>query len=201
MLINGSKLLGCPILSLHVGGKIAQTVAPIIDPSNLKIIAYKITGPTIGGEVGDIMQMVSVREFSSIGMIVDSSDDFVFADDVIKLKDILSLNFDLIGLKVQTKKGAKLGKVIDYIVDTSNFQVAQIVVKRPTLKSLVDPELLIAYSQIVEVTDYEIIVKSEEEKLKKAAAKQEFTPNFVNPFREQQFAPVDNQNLDAKDIE
>ena len=134
-------------------------------------------------------------------MIVDSDDDFVFADDVIRLQEILSLNFDLVGLKVETKKGTKLGKVIDYVVDTSNFQVAQIIVRRPTLKSLVDPELLISYSQIVEVTDYKLIVKSEEEKLKKAAAKETFVPNFINPFREQHFAPADNQNLDAKDTE
>ena len=43
MFINGSKLLGCPVLSLHVGGKIAQVTSPIIDPNNLKIIAYKIS--------------------------------------------------------------------------------------------------------------------------------------------------------------
>lgn len=201
MLINGSKLLNYPILSLHVGGKIAQTVAPIIDPNNLKIIAYKIAGPTIRDEVGDILQMKSVREFSNIGMIVDSSDDFVFADDIIRLKEILALNFDLIGLKVETKKGTKLGRVIDYTIDTSTFQVAQIIVKRSALKAILDPELLISSSQIVEVTDYKIIVKSEEAKLKKESAKETFVPNFVNPFREQHFAPADNQSPDSADIE
>lgn len=201
MLINGSKLLNYPVLSLHVGGKIAQTVAPIIDPNNLRIVAYKVDGPTIGGDVGDILQLSSVREFSNIGMIVDSADDFVFAEDIVRLKEILSLKFDLVGLKVETKKGAKLGKVIDYTVDTNSFQVAQIIVKRPAIKAIMDPELTIAYAQIAEVTDYKVIVKSEEEKLKKEAAKENFVPNFINPFREQQFAPVNSQSPDSKDTE
>ena len=201
MLINGSKLLGCPILSLHVGGKIAEVQAPIIDPSDLKIIAYKIDGPTIRDEVGNILQTQRVREFSNIGMIVDSSDDFVFLDDVVRLKEIADLHFNLIGLKVETKKGSRLGKIIDYMVDTEDFQVRQILVKRPAIKALMDPELLISYSQITEVTDDKVIVKSEEDKLKKAASKEDFVPNFVNPFREQQFAPVKSQNPDAKDIE
>ncbi|MBQ3310144.1 hypothetical protein IJG73_01740, partial [Candidatus Saccharibacteria bacterium] len=64
MFINGSKLLGCPVLSLHVGGKIAQVTSPIIDPNNLKIIAYKISGPMVGKETGDILRTEQIREFS-----------------------------------------------------------------------------------------------------------------------------------------
>ena len=201
MFINGSKLLGCPVLSLHVGGKIAQVTSPIIDPNNLKIIAYKISGPMVGKETGDILRTEQIREFSDIGMIVDSSDDFVFLDDVVRLKEVAELNFNLVGLKVETKKGSKLGKVLDYMVETSTFQIMQIIVKRPTLKALVDPELLISFSQIAEITDYKVIVKSEEEKLKKAAMQEDFVPNFVNPFREQHFAPVNNQNPDLEDTE
>ena len=52
------------------------------------------------------------------------------------------------------------------------------------MQLLVDPELIIPRKEIVEVNDYKIIVKDEEEKIRKKAVKEDFIPNFVNPFRE-----------------
>lgn len=188
MLFNGSRLLGCPVLSLHVGGRIAVVNELIIDPDNLKIIACRVDGPLVGKEVGEILPMNSVREFSRLGMIVDSADEFVEADEIIRVRDVLKLNFSLVGLKVETKKGAKLGKVSDFTVEPSTWQIQQIIVQRPLIKAFLDPELTIARSRIVEVNDYKIIVKEETEKSKSQATKTDFTPSFVNPFREPDFA-------------
>lgn len=187
MLINGSRLLRCPILSLHIGGQIASIVGLIIDPENLKIIACQVDGPLVGKEMGEILPMNSVREFSRLGMIVDSADEFVEPDDIIRVSEILALNFSLVGLKVETKKGKKLGKVSDFTVEPETWQVQQLIVQRPALKSLLDPELTISRQQIQEINDYKIIIKDEVEKIK-AKAKTEFTPNFINPFREPDFA-------------
>ena len=193
MLITGSKLLNCPVLSLHVGGQIAEVKSDIIDPNDLKIVALNVNGPQTGdGEHGDILDTRSVREYSSLGLIIDSIDDLVLSDDVIKIKKILELNFSLIGLNVKTKKGTKLGKVTDYTFDTDTFTVMQIIVKRPILKSIIDPELIIGRSEIKEINDYEIVVKDEEEKIRKQATKTDFVPNFVNPFREGVFTPNEN---------
>lgn len=187
MLINGSRLLRCPILSLHIGGQIASIVGLIVDPDNLKIIACQVEGPLVGKEMGEILPMNSVREFSRLGMIVDSADEFVEPDDIIRVSEILALNFSLVGLKVETKKGKKLGKVSDFTVEPETWQVQQLIVQRPTLKSLLDPELTISRQQIQEINDYKLIIKDEVEKIK-AKAKTEFTPNFINPFREPDFA-------------
>ena len=62
--------------------------------------------------------------------------------------------------------GKKLGKVIDYTATTDNFTIQQIIVKRPLVKSFVDPELTIHRKEIVEITDYKIIVKDEEKIIK-----------------------------------
>ena len=111
------------------------------------------------------------------------------------------MNFNLVGLKVETKKGSNLGKVVDYTLTPEDFMVQQIIVKRPMIKRFVDPELTIPRKEIVEIDDYKIIVKDEEKVIKARAEKEDFIPNFVNPFREQGFAPADNQNLDAQDTE
>ena len=190
MLINASRLINYPVLSLHVGGPIAWVNADIVDPEKLKIIAFKVDGPAIKNdlEAGNILEARDVREFADSGMIIDSIEDFVNPGDVIKLDKVMELNFALNGLKVETKKGSKLGKVIDYVVDTETFTVLQLVVKRPAVKALIDPELIVPRKQIVEVNDYKIIVKDEEEKIRKRAEHEDFIPNFVNPFREPDFS-------------
>ena len=190
MLVNASRLLSYPVLSLHVGGPIAWVDAEVVDPEKLKIVAFYVSGPAIQNdpEVGDILESRDVREFSNLGMIIDSAETFVNEGDVAKLDKILALNFSLIGLKVETKKGTKLGKIIDFVVDTETFMVHQLVVKRPLAKALIDPELIVPRKEIVEVNDYKIIVKDEEEKIRKKAVKEDFIPNFVNPFREPDFS-------------
>ena len=197
----GSRLLGYPVLSLHVGGEIARTVEPVIDPEGLKIIGYVLDGPLIRGEVGEILDISSVREFAPTGMIVDSIDEFVNRLDVVRIDKVMGLNFRLVGLKVVTEDGENLGKISDYTLDTKSFAIYQLIVRRPTLKSLIDPELTINRSQIVEVDDYKVVVKNEKEKVSMKVAAKDFKPNFVNPFAEPQFSQIRSRNPEPPDTE
>lgn len=196
MLINSSRLKGCPILSLHVGGQIARVTDLIIDPDNLHLIAVRVEGPMVEPEEGSLLVMDSVREFSRAGMIVDSNDEFVRGEDIVWVQKVLKLNFDLIGLKVVTKKGVKLGKVEDFVLQSSSWDVQQLIVRRPIMKALIDPELTIGRSRIVEVDDYQVVIKEEHEKAKskiKSTTIEELVPDFVNPFRKPDFVP-ENQS-------
>lgn len=188
MLINASKLVNCPVLSLHVGNRIASVSEAIVDPNDLKIIAFRVEGPLVGKDTGEILPIDSIREFSRLGIIIDSIDELVDADDIIRIRDILKLNFNLKGLKVETKKKSKLGKVGDFTVNSSDWHVQQLIVQRPLVKSFLDPELVIDRNRIIEVDDYKVIVKEEVETPKVKATKTEFSPNFINPFREPDFA-------------
>ncbi len=200
MLVNDARLLNCPVLSLHVSGMIAKTSEAIIDPHDLKIIGFYVVGPEVGdGEHGDILQVHDIREFSELGMVIDSIDELVNADDVIKLQKIINLNFTLIGKKVETKKKTKLGKVIGYTANPDNYMIQQLIVQRPLMKSFLDPELLISRSEVINIDDEKITVRDEEQKIRERALKEDFVPNFVNPFREPQLSPVDNQSLDEPD--
>ncbi len=174
-----------------MSGEIARVTEPIVDPNSLKVIGFKLEGKLIRDEVGDILPIDSVREFSRLGMIVDSIDEFVKAEDVMRIQKVLELNFALIGLKVVTRKGTKLGKVADFVVDVGSWYIQQIVVQRPFMKAFFDPELTISRKKIVEVTDYEVIIKDEHDRVKSKVEKvnaADFVPNFVNPFREPDFA-------------
>lgn len=193
MLVTASKLIGTPILSMQASGAIGRVSECIIDPDTLKIIAFRAEGGPIPRTGANLLATSSIREYSNFGMVIDSADEFIDSEDVVKISKILALNFNLIGLKVESKKGSKLGKVMDYTVIPDNFIVQQLIVHRPALKSFIDPELTIHRKEIVEITDYKVIVKDEEKTIKKKAETEDFVPNFVNPFREKQpgFAPAD----------
>ena len=199
MLVTASKLIGTPILSMQAGGAIGQIKEPIIDPDNLKIIAFYLKGGVVPRSGANILNVSSIREYSSYGMVIDDIDELVAPEDVVKISKILELNFSLPGLKVETKKGSKLGKLIDYTVDSDSFIIQQIIVKRPAIKSFVDSELTIHRKEITEITDYKVIIKDEEKTLKKKAENEDFVPNFVNPFREPGFAPADMETPADKD--
>ena len=192
MLVTNSRLINTPVLSVQAGGIIAYVSSTIVNPNDLKVIAFRLTGPLINQSQADILDVQSIREYSSLGIVIDDIDELVADDDVVKISKILELNFDLLNLKVETKKGSKLGHVLDFTVTDEDFVVQQIIVKRPLVKSFLDPELTISRKEIVEITDYKVIIKDEEKTIKKKAAKEEFVPNFVNPFRQskQELSPI-----------
>jgi uncharacterized protein YrrD len=187
MLVANTRLIGTKVLSVQTGAPIGQIVKPIVDPSTFKIIAFELAGPLI--REANYLTTDSIREYSHFGMVADSIDELVSPSDVVRLEEVLSLNFSLTGLKVETKKGSKLGHILDFTISSDDYMVAQIIVKRPLIKSFNDSTLVISRKEIVEVTDYKIIVKDEESTLKSRAAKEDFIPNFVNPFRNSELSP------------
>lgn len=192
MLIEGSKLLKYPILSLHTASRIAEVKGLVIDPNFLKVVAFEINA--ISSKQRLFLEASSVREFSKMGMIVDSDEEFVEKDDVIKLKETIDLGFSLDNMKVVSKKKAMLGRIEDFIINTEDFQIMQLIVKRPIYKALIDPELVIGRSDIHEINDREIVVKSEEGTIMKKSGTLDFVPNFVNPFKDGKYIARGNEN-------
>ena len=202
MLVTASRLVGTPILSMQSASPIGTVSEIIVDPNSLKIVAFRIAGPIVNRS-SSILAVSSIREYSRYGMVVDSIDELVADDDVIKIAQVLELNFSLTGLKVETKKGGKLGTVSDFTATSNDFIIQQLVVKRPMFKSFLDPELLIPRREIVEITDDKVIVKDDEKTIRDKATTENFVPNFVNPFRNSKpdLAPADTKSPADKDTE
>lgn len=180
-------------MGLQTGGELARTEREIINPHTLEIVAYELTGPLLDTRPA-LLRVADVREFSDIGMIVDSSDEFVAPDDIIKLNEIYQLHFMLIGKTVIDTKRRKLGKVDGYTVETGGFVIQQLSIKRPLLKSLNDAQLLVHRSQIKEVSDNEIIVESE---IKPATpVMKTMRDTYTNPFRKSAGPQIEHSDRD-----
>jgi uncharacterized protein YrrD len=191
MLLLGSKLINTPIMGLQTGTQLAIAKKPIIDPSNLNIIGYEVNGPMLS-ERPSFIRIADVRELSDVGMIIDSNDEFIGLSDVIAIEKIYKLGFNLLGLAVIDESKHKLGKVSDYSIDIDSFTITQLSVSRGVLKSLTETELLIHRSQIVEINNSAIIVRTTAKKLDPIIQPSQLS--YLNPFRSTT-TQIDNKDL------
>lgn len=168
-------------MSLQTGTELAKTKEAIVNPGDLRIVAYEVEGPNLD-QSPSLLLMNDIREIGDMGMIIDSSDEFVGSEDVIKLKPLYDLHFSVVDKQVLDENHKKIGKVADYILDVDSFVIQQLSVKRPLLQSLNDTELLVHRSQIIEINDHEIIIKSGEHA--QPVVTKEPSRHYVNPFRQ-----------------
>lgn len=159
MLLKTSQLLNMPVMSLQTGSEIARTTQLVISPTSLAVIGFELAGKQLV-EQPSFLRLEDVREISNIGLIVDSSEDVSTLDDIIKLRDIYELNFQIANMKVVDTQGNKLGKVYDTTFSTDTFAIEQLCVARPILKSFGESELLIHRRQIIEINRDTIIVRA-----------------------------------------
>ena len=191
-----------PVMSLQTGSAIGWVKKAYLDSDNLKIAVLELQGPLIGKSSEKYLDVKSIREYSEYGFIVDSAEDLFDVVDVQKLRRIVDLDYDIIGLKVISSRKSHLGRIKDYTVTSDDLMLQQLVVQRPTWKSFLDSELLIPRKEIVEVNNKSVIVKDDEKTIR-AKSEEDFVPNYVNPFRkkpaESEFAPARSQNPDEED--
>jgi len=187
MLILGTRLLNTPVMSLQTGGRLASTQKPIINPSNLKIVAFEVEGQLLS-ERPALLRVDDIREMGRVGMIVNSNDEFIGVHDVIKIEKLYELGFPLVGMVVIDETRRRLGKVEDYTVDTDSFVIQQLNIHRGFFKGLTDTGLLISRHQIIEINDNEIVVKSGAQK-SISPVMQASRTEFINPFRNGVGAP------------
>ncbi|HJM04587.1 MAG TPA: PRC-barrel domain-containing protein [Candidatus Saccharimonadaceae bacterium] len=183
MLVLGSRFHNTPVMSLQTGARLATTIRSIVDPTNLTVIAFEVEGPLLS-EKPAFLRVEEIREVAPIGMIVDSNDEIVGLDDVVKLKKIYGLEFELVGMPVIDEHKRKLGKIEDFTLETGGFVIQQLNVKRGFLKGLNDTGLLIHRTQVVEITDNEVIVKGAGNKRLPDPVTEPVRHDYVNPFRQ-----------------
>ncbi len=185
MLITIERMLNQPIMSLQTGQPLAKIDAPIINPNNLRIVAFYVSGPMVDINPA-VLFAEDIREFGEMGAIVDSSDNIMSPDGMVRLGEVIGYQFQLPGLPVVDDQGRKLGKVESYGLDPDNLEIQQLYLKPTLAKSLRVAHLTVARDQIIEIDHDKIVVKSPtvtSQVASKVAIKSENAIPFENPFR------------------
>jgi sporulation protein YlmC with PRC-barrel domain len=157
MLILNQSIAPKPVMSLQTGSKIASAISPIINPDNLKIEGFYCDDGTSAKLL--VLLTQDIRESIAKGYIVNDYQSLTDPDELIRLQNILKINFQLLGKAVYTDGGKKIGKVDDFAVESSSMMVQKIYVSQSILKSMSVGQLGIDRSQIVSITDRKIVVR------------------------------------------
>jgi sporulation protein YlmC with PRC-barrel domain len=165
MLQLSTSLINKSVLSLRTGMPIATVTAAIFNPNNLKIEGFYCQDRFDKKQL--VLLYQDIREMLPQGYVVNDHDVLVEPDELIRLKDVLELNFELIGKQVETTSKEKVGKVTDYATETETMYVQKVYVSQSILKSFTGGSLSIDRTQINEITPRRIIIN---ELLKNAPA-------------------------------
>lgn len=157
MLKLSGSLLNQPVVSLRTGGTIARTESAIINPHNLKIEGFYCLDSRSRQQL--ILLVQDIRDTIAAGIVVDDYDVLSEPNELVRLKKVLDLEYELHGKPVQTVKKHRLGKVSDYACDDQAFFIQKLYVERSLLKSLSSDQLAVDRTEIVEVTDKRVIIK------------------------------------------
>jgi sporulation protein YlmC with PRC-barrel domain len=156
MLQLSASLLNKSVLSLRTGTPIATITAAIINPDSLKVEGFYCQ------DRFDKQQLVllyqDIRDMLPQGYVVNDHDALSEAEELIRFKDIMDLNFELIGKPVVTVSKERIGKVSDYATEIETMSIQKIYVAQSVLKSLTGGSLSVDRSQIQEITPRRIII-------------------------------------------
>ncbi|HEX9679570.1 MAG TPA: hypothetical protein VGA08_03045 [Candidatus Saccharimonadales bacterium] len=158
MLVLNNKLIGTDVASVQASHKVGQVSGYLIDPRRLEVMALYVK--TRLNPAPLILHTVDIRDFSSQGAIIDHNEQLMEPDGLVRLKEVVDIDFQLIDKPVLTEDGRRLGKVNGFAFDTLGWKIMRINVRQTVTKSLSTTELIIHRQQIVKVSDTEIVVKS-----------------------------------------
>jgi sporulation protein YlmC with PRC-barrel domain len=157
MLQLSNALLNKSVLSLRTGAPIASITAPIFNPNNLKIEGFYCQD-RFDKKKDLILLYQDIRDIMPDGYVVNDHDVLVEPGELVRLKDVLELNFELIGKQVVTVNKEKIGKVSDYATEMETMFVQKIYVSQSIIKSFTGGSLSIDRGQIQEITPRRIII-------------------------------------------
>lgn len=162
MLRLSNTLFDKSVLSLRTGGPIAAIKAPIINPDNLKIEGFYCEDRFSKAEL--ILVSQDIREILPQGFVVNDHDVLVEADDLVRLKKVLEINYQIIGKQVETISKQKIGKVSDYAVETESMYIQKVYIAQSVFKSFTGGSLSVDRNQVVETTPRKIVINDLEAK-------------------------------------
>jgi len=156
MLQLSASLLNKSVLSLRTGAPIASISGPIINPNNLKIEGFYCQDRFDKQQL--VLLVQDIRDILPQGYVVNDHDVLAEPEELIRLKKVMDLNFELIGKPVVTLSKEKVGKASDYAAETETMYIQKIYVAQSILKSLTGGSLSIDRTQINEITPKSIII-------------------------------------------
>lgn len=161
MLIEFSKLKGLSVGVMDEAKKVGEVSRVVFDHTQAKVIGLLVKA---GGLMSREM-VVSLADVVSIdvgGVVINSSDDILDKDEIVRVNTILKKNTKLVGLRVYDKENKFLGFVYDGVLETDTGNLMRLYVRYLWRR------YIFSSKQIVELNEKRVVVNTDA-KIKKTA--------------------------------
>lgn len=135
----------------------ATAISPVVNPNNLKIEGWYCHDGFSKKQL--ILLGQDIRDIVPQGLVVNDHDVLAEPNDLIRLKDVLSLHFELVGKPVYTNNKSRLGKVDDFAVEVETLYIQKFYISQSLIKSFSGGGLSVDRSQIIEITDKKVVIQ------------------------------------------
>lgn len=143
-------------------------IGPIINPDNLYIEGWYVEDGLTRKKL--VLLSSDIRDVLPQGFAINDYEVLSEARDLIRLKDVLELNFSLLGLKVTSESGKKYGKITDFAFESSSMFIQKLYASQLAVKSFNSAAVSIDRSQIIEITDKRVVIEDPSETAKAPAS-------------------------------
>ncbi|MEX2043576.1 MAG: PRC-barrel domain-containing protein [Patescibacteria group bacterium] len=139
-----SDLTGQPVVSERDGTPAGRVRQPVFDAAKGKVLAYRLGGPAaMHGSGGAYVSTVDVRAYLDHGLVIAGPEIAQPLEDLPAVRRAVDAGIEPIGLRAETNKGKRLGKVDDLTIETEGHFLTKLHVKppwwQPTGKGLIVP--------------------------------------------------------------
>jgi uncharacterized protein YrrD len=159
MLIEAQKIIGLPIASLAEQAKIGEIKVVFVDLETAIVLGFGVRQGYFSKR--KVVSLLDVKEWDPNGMVINSEEDLVLPEEIIRIQQIISNNDYLIGKIAETESGKKLGQVINFLIETETGAVTKFYLEDLLGNARIFPkEKVVRIDKTIVFTDDEGEVKS-----------------------------------------
>jgi sporulation protein YlmC with PRC-barrel domain len=156
MYARASKMENLPVVSLQTGEAVAWVRQPVIDITNLAILAFQCD--LAAHKLSAILTTNDIRQLAPDCLIIDSEDELAEPDDIIRLKPLIKSGYSPIDKSVVSDMGRKLGHVEDYSINLDTSHIQKLYIRPSLFRAWLGGSLTVDRTQIIDVTPHRIVV-------------------------------------------
>lgn len=152
--------------------KMAKVQDFLFDPRNGRIPAVVVLPRGIIGLQNKpaLLPVEDIVDWQNNLLLVQDEDAITPPEDIVRLQKLVDDHFGLIGVRVVTESGKKLGAVEDYIVETKLPHISKLVVRRQILWFFSFQEV-VPLKRVISMERKRIVIKDDEGWAKEAKVK------------------------------
>ena len=152
-----TAIIGKKVFSVHDGAAVAEVVGWLINKDNFKVELLAVAVPK--SKAHKYILPDAIRVSTDRQIIINSQEDITEADELVRQSKMIASKYKLVGSKVETQSGKKLGRVIDFSFDYNTFYIGKIQVVSRFPQRITRESFVINRSAVIEVQGNTVIVK------------------------------------------